>query len=65
MSTYLSDVSLVTSSQRKPAEAIGDPEMYFGDPSNPFFIATSTCSGSVLVRIFILSSFFSLLIIQL
>ncbi|CAG7910338.1 unnamed protein product, partial [Brassica rapa] len=38
----------VTSSQRKRAEAIGDPGMYLGDPSKPFFIATSTCSGSVL-----------------
>ncbi|KAL0735018.1 hypothetical protein Bca4012_011228 [Brassica carinata] len=29
----------VMSSQRKRAEAIGDPEMYLDDPSNPFFIA--------------------------
>ncbi|CAH8358713.1 unnamed protein product [Eruca vesicaria subsp. sativa] len=31
----------VGSSQRRRAEAIGDPEMYLDDPSNPYFIAAS------------------------
>ncbi|XP_056849842.1 B3 domain-containing protein At5g57720-like [Raphanus sativus] len=39
----------VTSSQRKRAEAIGDPQMYLDDPSNPDFIALSTCGRTVLV----------------